>query len=114
MHLSQGLHYLGYFIKSDHYKTSDWDWILCKVENKLDHWCYKWLSIGGHYMLIKASLEGQLVYWMALAAIPTPVLDKLRKITFNFLCSGTKDQHKQHLYNWEILASPKNKGGWGF
>jgi ribonuclease HI len=114
IHLSQGLHYLGYFIKADHYKTSDWDWLVSKVENKLGHWCYRWLSIGGRYTLIKASLEGQPVYWMALAAIPTPVLDKLRKITFNFLWSGTKDQHKQHLCNWEILASPKNKGGWGF
>jgi len=84
------------------------------VEKKLGHWCYKLLSIGGCYTLIKVGLEGQLVYWMALAAISTPVLDKLRKITFNFLWSATKDQQKQHLCNWEILASPKNKGGWGF
>jgi hypothetical protein len=84
------------------------------VEKKLGHWCNRWLSIGGQYTLIKAALEGQLVYWMTLTAIPTPVLDKLRNITFNFLWLGNKDQHKLHLCNWETLASPKNKGGWGF
>jgi hypothetical protein len=34
IHLSQGLHYLGYFIKAEHYKTSDWDWLISKVEKK--------------------------------------------------------------------------------
>jgi hypothetical protein len=37
IHLSQGLHYLGYFIKADHYKTSVWDWLVSKVEKKLGH-----------------------------------------------------------------------------
>jgi hypothetical protein len=58
---------------------------------------------------LRFALEGQPVYWMALVAIPTPVLDKLRKITFNFLWSGSKDQHKLHLCNWETLANQKSR-----
>jgi len=50
---------------------------------------------------------------MALTAIPPPVLDKLRKITYNFLWSGCKEKHNLHLCNWEALEKPKNKGGWG-
>jgi hypothetical protein len=50
---------------------------------------------------------------MALAAIPTSVLDKLRKLTYSFLWSGSKDHHKIHLCNWESIAKPKFKGGWG-
>jgi len=82
IHLSQRFQYLGYYIKDEHYKTSDWDWLVMKVENKLGHWCNKWLSIGGRYTLIKATLEGQLVYWMALDAIPILILDKLQKLTY--------------------------------
>jgi hypothetical protein len=50
---------------------------------------------------------------MALAAIPATVLDKLRKLSFNFLWSGCSDHSRQHLCNWETLAKPKRKGGWG-
>jgi hypothetical protein len=108
-HLSSGFKYLRYYIKADHYKASDWDWLVSKVEKKLGHWCNRWLSIGGRYTLIKSTLEGQPIYWMALAAIPTSVLDKLQKLTFNFLWSGSKDQYKIHHCNWELLATRKTK-----
>jgi hypothetical protein len=114
VHLSLGFKYLGYFLKAEHYKASDWDWLIAKVEKKVGHWCNRWLSIGGRYTLIKVSLEGQPIYWMALASIPTSVLEKLRKLTYNFLWSGSKEHHKLHLCNWETLAKPKIKGGWGF
>jgi hypothetical protein len=47
IHLSSGFKYLGYYIKAYHYKAIDWDWLVSKVENKLGHWCNRWLSIGG-------------------------------------------------------------------
>jgi hypothetical protein len=75
--LSSGLNYLGYHLKSDSYKPSDWNWLLAKVEKRTGHWCTRWLSLGGRFTLIKAVLEGQAVYWMALAAIPALVLTKL-------------------------------------
>jgi hypothetical protein len=80
----------------------------------MNNWCNRWLSIGGRYTLLKATLEGQPMYWMALAAIPLTVLEKLRKLTFNFLWSGCQEKCMQHLCNWETLATPKSKGGWGF
>jgi hypothetical protein len=76
-HLSSGLNYLGYFLKSDSYKPGDWNWLIAKVQKKISHWCTRWLSLGGHFTLIKAVLEGQPVYWMALAAIPATVLTNL-------------------------------------
>jgi hypothetical protein len=107
IHLSTGLQYLGYFIKADHYKNSDWDWLVTKVTNKLRHWCNKWLSLGGNYTLIKSTLEGQPVYWMILAAIPPLILDKLRKLTYNFIWTGHKEPYKMNHFNWESLARPK-------
>jgi hypothetical protein len=115
-HICPPLYWLqvpGYYIKADHYKASDWDWLITKVEKRVSHWCNRWLTIGGRYTLIKSVLEGQPIYWMALAAIPISVLDKLRSLTYRFLWSGSKDQHKIHLCNWESIAKPKSKGDWG-
>jgi hypothetical protein len=86
--LSEGFKYLGYYIKVDSYKAADWNWLVAKVEKRIGHWCNRWLSLGGRFTLIKAVLECQPVYWMALAAIPVSVLDKLRKLTYNFLWSA--------------------------
>jgi hypothetical protein len=112
-HISAGFKYLGYFLKADSYKMADWNWLIAKVEKKIGHWCTRWLSLGGRYTLIKVVLEGQPIYWMALAAIPATVLTKLRQLTYKFLWSGCSDHFRQHLCNWEVLAKPKQKGGWG-
>jgi hypothetical protein len=61
-HLSIGFKYLGYYIKADHYKASDWGWLITKVEKRVSHWCNKWLTIGGRFTLIKFVLKGQPIY----------------------------------------------------
>jgi hypothetical protein len=76
-HIFSGLKYLGYFLKEDSYKLADWNWLIAKFEKKIGHWYTRWLSIGGRFTLIKYALEGQPVYWMALAAIPSLVITKL-------------------------------------
>jgi hypothetical protein len=68
--LSSGISYLGYHLKPDSYKPTDWNWLLIKVEKRIGHWSTRWLSLGGRFTLLKVVLEGQAVYWMALAAIP--------------------------------------------
>jgi hypothetical protein len=56
--LSSSLKYLGYHLKSDSYKPSDWNWLVAKVEKRTGHWWTMWLSLGGRFTLIKAVLEG--------------------------------------------------------
>jgi hypothetical protein len=84
------------------------------VEKKIGHWSYMWLSLGGRYILCKFVLEIQPVYWLSLASIPFSILNKLRKILFNFLWNGIGESHHYHLCRWETLAQPKRNGGWGF
>jgi len=76
-------------------------------------WCNRWLSLGGQYNLVKSILKGQPVYWMALAAIPASILQKIRKLIFSFLWSGDEGKKNFHLCIWEFLAKPKLMGGWG-
>jgi hypothetical protein len=55
--LSEGFKYLGYFVKDDSYKASDWTWLVANFKKIIGQWCKKWLSLGGHFTLIKSILE---------------------------------------------------------
>jgi hypothetical protein len=76
--------YLGYFLKTNCYKAEVWQWLIKKFERRIDHWCNRWLSLGGRLVLIKVVLESQPVYWMSLAAVPNSVLVKLCQLIFSF------------------------------
>jgi hypothetical protein len=110
---SVGLRYLGFFLKPDCYKVADWRWLLIKFEKRIGHWCNRWLSLGGRFVLIKSILESQEVYWMALAAIPVTILNRIRQLIFTFLWSGGSEKKHLHLCSWDSIAKPKLVGGWG-
>ena len=76
--IANGFKYLGYTLKDDRFKAEDWDWLLSKYENRINHWCNRWLTLGGHLVLVKVVLESQPVYWLALANIPSSVLHRIR------------------------------------
>ena len=67
----------------------------------------------GRIVLIKAVLEGFLIYWNSIDAIPKGVLDHIRCIRFQFLWAGPKSPGGTHLANWKSIATPKEMGGWG-
>jgi hypothetical protein len=56
-YLLEGFKYLGYFLKPDNYKAEDWQWLIEKFENMINHWCNMLLTMGGRYVLIKSVLE---------------------------------------------------------
>jgi hypothetical protein len=111
--LELGFHYLRYYLKLDNYRAVDWNWLVEKFEARINHWGNKLLSLGGHLVLLKAVLETQMVYWLALAHVLISILNTIRKICFAFLWSGVKDKKKFHLCNWMLIAKPKSYGGWG-
>jgi hypothetical protein len=88
--LDVGFKYLGYLMKPNCYKLEDWQWLIDKFETKINHWCNKWLSLGGCFVLIKSVLESLLVYRMTLAYISVLVLHKLCKLSISFLWLGNK------------------------
>lgn len=53
------------------------------------------------------------MYWMALAAIPTSILQKIQSLMFNFLWSGDVGRKHFHLCSWDLITNPKHLGGWG-
>jgi hypothetical protein len=41
--LDQGLKYFGFHLKPTLQKKGDWQCLISKVENKINHWCNRWL-----------------------------------------------------------------------
>jgi hypothetical protein len=68
-----------------------------RIENIIYHWCNRWLSRGGILTLVKSVLEAIPVYWHSLDFIPKGVLERFRKVCFNFLWGGRHDNPGIHL-----------------
>lgn len=77
--------YLGFWLKPNDYKKKDWNWLIVKIEARVTHWSYKWLSRAGRLTLIKSVLLAMPVYWAALTWVPKGILDKIRRICCRFL-----------------------------
>ena len=55
--MNDKLKYLGYFIKPNNYRISDWKWLIHKFEKRLSNWSYIWVSLGGKLTLLKVVLS---------------------------------------------------------
>ena len=62
--------------------------------------------------MIKAVLEATPVYWMHFW-VPLGVIDKIRKLCFNFLWAGNQKSSGLSWISWKTIALPKSLGGWG-
>jgi len=105
--------YLGFWLKLNAYKKEDWNWLIAKIETKISHWSFKWLSRAGRLTLIKSVLLAIPVYWAALTWVPKGILEKIRRICSRFLWDGTKESLVLPWVAWDKLARPKDSGGWG-
>jgi hypothetical protein len=45
--LDDGLKYLGFQLKPNDYRKTDWWWIITKIEKRLKGWSHRWLSRAG-------------------------------------------------------------------
>eukprot|EP00253_Pinus_taeda_P017096 PITA_17096 len=111
--LDSPLKYLGFWLKLTAYKKEDWKWIIAKLEARISHWSFKWLSRAGKLTLIKSVLLAIPVYWATLTWVPKGVLEKIRRICYRFLWAGSKESSVLPWVAWDKLARPKEWGGWG-
>lgn len=103
--------YLGLPIGGNLSRLQAWDPIIDKISHKLASWKGKMLSIGGRITLIKSSLANLPLYYMSLFSIPKGVVEKMNKITRQFLWSGSMEKRSLPLVAWNIIQLPKSLGG---
>lgn len=86
--LELGFKYLGYHLKPNNYRIAEWNWLIQKVDWRINNWTFRWLSLGGRLTLAKSVLEGIPVYWFSLGMIPSSIINTIRKRILHFLWAG--------------------------
>jgi hypothetical protein len=111
--LDQGMKYLGFSLKPNSYRVSDWSWLIKKIEKKIGNWTYRWLSLGDRLTLATSVLQSIPVYWLSLEKALISILQRIQHLISRFIWKGGKKATGFHLTKWKSLAKPKEYGGWG-
>eukprot|EP00253_Pinus_taeda_P020147 PITA_20147 len=77
--------YLGFWLKPSSYRKQDWHWLVAKIEQRISHWSFKWLSRAGRLTLVNSVLQAIPVFWAALTWIPRGIIHKIKQICSRFL-----------------------------
>jgi hypothetical protein len=113
MDIDAEIKYLGFMLKPNSYGYADWNWLVIKVQARIESWTNRLLSRGGRLVLIKSVIYSIPVYWATIANIPKGIFHQICKLIFKFLWSGKKQSDGIPLVKWSTLARPKDLGGWG-
>eukprot|EP00253_Pinus_taeda_P017832 PITA_17832 len=111
--LKDGLKYLGFQLKTKGYSIADWQWLLERFYKKISGWKFKSLSLTGRLILTQAVLAQLAVYWAHIVFLPTSIINKMNRLSTNFLWGGKSNQSKIHLSKLNKISMPKKIGGWG-
>lgn len=104
--------YFGFPLKSN-YKTNDFNFILDKLNKKLQGWKSTLLSKAGKLQLINSTLSNVSNHVMSVFLLPRSIRNKIDATARNFFWGHSSSTKKLHTIKWENVAKPKNLGGLG-
>ena len=105
--------YLGFPLKHPRSTSRDFNFVLERVQNKLQGWKANLLSMVGRITLLQSALSAVPSYVIQGCVLPSRVLNGLDIINRNFIWGSTEEAKKMHMVNWGKVAKPKAKGGLG-
>nr|GEW84627.1 hypothetical protein [Tanacetum cinerariifolium] len=104
--------YLGVPLVSSRLIFRDCKELIDKVQNRVNDWKNKSLSIAGRLQLIQSVLGSLYVFWASVFVLPSHVLLDIEQIMRGFLwCQGSMNKGKAKVA-WEVICLPKKEGGW--
>jgi hypothetical protein len=73
------------------------------IEKKLSSWKGKYLSMGGHLVLINSVLSSLPMFILSLFKIPKGVLEKIDYFRSRFFWQNDSQKKKYRLMKWDIV-----------
>jgi hypothetical protein len=105
--------YLGVPVCGSRLRVADMSYLSDKLKKKLEGWVGYSSLIGGRFSLVQSSLSSTLIYHMSMYLLPMTNLVSLTKIIHKFFWEGTGEKQKYHLVKWDLVCTPRKKGGLG-
>jgi len=106
--------YLGLPIGGDIRKISFWKPVVDRIVSRLSSWNHKFLSFGGHLVLLKSVLSSLPVYFLSFFKAPTGIISSIESVFKQFFWGGGEDFRKIAWINWDSICTPKEDEGLGF
>ncbi|KAL1066980.1 hypothetical protein V6Z11_D12G099200 [Gossypium hirsutum] len=106
--------YLGMLLFHKRVTKSTFQFIIDKVQKRLNGFDAKLLSMADRITLAKSVFLAIPSYFVQSTMIPVGVCDKIEQIIRSFVWGTTRDAKKVHLVNWDTCCQPMNYGGLGF
>lgn len=92
-------------------KKRTFQFVIDKVQKKLNGFDVRLLSMAGRVTLAKSVLLAISGYFMQSAMVPVGVCEKIEQMVWNFVWGSTSNTRKIHLVNWDTCRRPMVKGG---
>lgn len=106
--------YLGFPLKHSGSTSQDFNFVVERVQNKLQGWKASLLSMAGRVVMAQIVLSVILAYVMQGCILPARVLNNLDKFNQNFVWGLTDEKKKMHMVNWKQLLDQSAEGAWEF
>ena len=95
--------------------TKDFQFLLNRLESRMNGWKSKSLSWADRYTMIKSVAQALPTYTMSTFELQSTIYDKLGATVRRFCWNPTKPTGKYLAWkSWDYLCNPKSKGGLGF
>lgn len=105
--------YLGFPLVQGRVKSSAFQYIVDRVNQKLGGWQLKLLSWSARLLLIQSVTATILAYAMGVCKLPKKTLRDLDGINMRFFWGDSTEQVSTHIVAWEQICQPKGTGGLG-
>lgn len=106
--------YLGMPMRIGKNKNSVFNFLVDRVEQKLQTWSVQCISKAGKVTLLKMAAQSIPNFWMSLLLIPGKICDKIEKRMNVYWWGGGRDKRGIRWMSWERMCEVKEVGGMGF
>lgn len=84
-----------------------------RLDNMLDGWKTKFLSLAGRQVLAQTTLSSIPYYIMQSTLLPVDICDYIDKKIRSFIWGSSHSERKCHLVSWSKVTKAKDEGGLG-
>ena len=105
--------YLGVPLISSRLLYRDCKVLVEKLEERVNNWRNKSLSLAGRKQLVRSVLSSMHIYWASVFILPARIIHDLEQLMRGFLwCQGEMKKGKAKVA-WDSVCMPQNEGGLG-